>query len=73
MSTKVVDNSTMSAECALAQRPSYTDLHRQCRQTEDVPLPHSDGILLVRRCTCAHHAYNRKPANAHSGQQPRAV
>ncbi|MGW9030837.1 hypothetical protein ACWGQ5_43625 [Streptomyces sp. NPDC055722] len=66
MSTKVVDTSTMSAECALAQRPGYTDLHRQCRQTEDVPLPHNDGILLVRRCTCTctHHAYSRKPADA---------
>ncbi|WP_173263389.1 hypothetical protein [Streptomyces pacificus] len=47
----------MSAECALAQRPEYKDLHRQCRQTKDVPLPHSSGILLVRRCTCPHHRY----------------
>ncbi|WP_173264757.1 hypothetical protein [Streptomyces pacificus] len=47
----------MSAECALAQRPEYKDLHRQCRQTKDVSLPHSSGILLVRRCTCPHHRY----------------
>ncbi|MFF3906026.1 hypothetical protein ACFYZJ_08440 [Streptomyces sp. NPDC001848] len=63
-----VDTSTMSAECALAQRPGYADLHRDCRQTEDVPLPHGDGILLVRRCSCFHHACNRKPADARSGQ-----
>ncbi|MGW9382354.1 hypothetical protein ACWHAO_30775 [Streptomyces albidoflavus] len=51
------DTSGMSPECALAQRPGYKDLHRECRQTEDVSLPHGGGILLVRRCTCAHHVY----------------
>ncbi|WP_192582901.1 hypothetical protein [Streptomyces albicerus] len=45
----------MSAECALARRPGYEDLHDECTQTEDVPLPHSFGILLVRRCTCGCH------------------
>lgn len=48
----------MSVECALAQQPDYNDLHHQCRQTEDIPLPHSSGLLLVRRCTCSHHRYN---------------
>ncbi|MET9386983.1 hypothetical protein ABZY09_39700 [Streptomyces sp. NPDC002928] len=71
MSKTAVDTATMSAECALAQRPGYTDLHQACRQTEDVPLPHGDGILLVRRCTCSHHAYNRKPSR--SGLQTRVV
>lgn len=69
MSEATIDTSTMSAECALAQRPGYTDLHRACRQTEDVPLPHSDGILLVRRCTCTHHVYTRTPAGCGAGRQ----
>jgi hypothetical protein len=54
------DTSTMSAECTLAQQPDYRDLHRECRQTRDVPLPHGRGILLVRRCACPHH-YNPAP------------
>lgn len=49
------DDVTLSAECTLGQRPDYRDLHRECRQTKDVPLPHSSGILLVRRCGCACH------------------
>lgn len=48
----------LSAECALGAMPGYKDLHRECRQTADVPLPHSTGILLVKRCTCPHHRYN---------------
>jgi hypothetical protein len=63
-----VDTSTMSAECALAQQPGYKNLHRECRQTEDVPLPHGGRVLLVRRCTCTHHAYNRQPTNARPGR-----
>ncbi|MFF9309569.1 hypothetical protein ACF1BS_01515 [Streptomyces sp. NPDC014748] len=58
MSAKTEDTSTMSAECALAQQPGYKDLHRQCRQTKDIPLPHSSGLLLVHRCTCPHHRHN---------------
>jgi hypothetical protein len=58
-----VDTSTMSAESALAQRPDYKDLHHEYRQTEDVPLPHDGGLLLIRRCTCTHHANNRKSTN----------
>ncbi|WP_043260854.1 hypothetical protein [Streptomyces sp. e14] len=57
MSAKTEDTSTMSAECALAQQPGYKDLHRQCRQAKDIPLPHSSGLLLVHRCTCPHHRY----------------
>lgn len=49
------DTSSLSAECALAQRPEYQGLHGECRQTEDVHLPHSTGLLLVRRCTCSCH------------------
>jgi hypothetical protein len=46
---------TLSAECTVAKRRGYKDLHAECRQTEDVPLPHSNGLLLVRRCGCACH------------------
>lgn len=49
------DDVTLSAECALGQRPGYTEVHQECRQTKDVPLPHARGILLVRRCACACH------------------
>jgi len=49
------DDVTLSAECTLARQPGYADVHRECRQTEDVPLPHSTGILLVTRCGCTCH------------------
>ncbi|MFD4553042.1 hypothetical protein ACFWP5_01755 [Streptomyces sp. NPDC058469] len=39
-----------SAECTLAERPGYEDLHSECRQTQDVFLPRSAGILLTPRC-----------------------
>ncbi len=55
--TTTEDTSTMSAECAVAHQPGYADLHDECRQTEDVPLPNGGGILLVPRCTCPHHCY----------------
>jgi hypothetical protein len=48
----------LSAECRLAQRPGYSELHGDCRQTKDVPLPHSRGILLQRRCGCVCHRRN---------------
>ncbi|MFD6247910.1 hypothetical protein [Streptomyces roseolus] len=54
----------MSPECRVAQHPGYEDLHRECRQTKDVPLPYGSGILLVRRCTCPHHSYTRRPPPA---------
>ncbi|MDF3140373.1 MULTISPECIES: hypothetical protein [unclassified Streptomyces] len=50
----------LSAECALAVQPGYKDLHRECRQLKDIPLPHAVGIWLVRRCGCPHHAGNRR-------------
>lgn len=46
---------SLSAECALAQQPGYEDLHAQCSQIRDVPLPHSSGIVLVPRCRCTCH------------------
>ncbi|HLL34427.1 MAG TPA: hypothetical protein VK545_11170 [Streptomyces sp.] len=46
---------SLSAECTLAQRPDYRDMHGKCRRTKDVPLPYSHGILLVRRCGCSCH------------------
>ncbi|WP_434091122.1 hypothetical protein [Streptomyces flaveus] len=54
---------TLSAECTLAQRPDYAHLHTSCRQTEDVPLPHSVGILLVHRCACPCHPWTRPEAS----------
>ncbi|MFB8772966.1 hypothetical protein [Streptomyces broussonetiae] len=51
-----------SAECALAtQRLEHRRLHAACRRTEDIPLPHSRGLLLVRRCGCDCH---QKPGTA---------
>lgn len=50
---------TLSAECTLGQKPGYQDVHAMCRQTKDVPLPHSTGILLVHRCRCTCHRGTR--------------
>ncbi|MFD3581223.1 hypothetical protein [Streptomyces sp. NPDC058683] len=55
MTAPAQDTSTMSAECAPAQRRGYSAWHEKCSQTQDIPLPHSLGILLIRRCTCPHH------------------
>lgn len=56
MSASATDDiSTRSAECAVAARAGYQDLHQDCRQTDDIPLPHGDGIVLVARCTCPCH------------------
>lgn len=60
MSTATPDLSTRSTECALAARPDYAGLHADCRQTKNIPLPHSSGVLLIHRCTCPCHAYERK-------------
>lgn len=49
------DEMTLSAECTLAKRPGYEDLHDECRQTKDIPLPHGGGLLLQRRCGCLCH------------------
>lgn len=45
----------LSTECRLAAREGYESTHDLCRQTEDIPLPHSTGILLQTRCPCACH------------------
>ncbi|MEU0524505.1 hypothetical protein [Streptomyces niveus] len=39
----------------LAQQPAYEYLRAECRQTKDVPLPHSMGLLLMTRCGCPCH------------------
>jgi hypothetical protein len=46
---------SLSAECAVAKQPEYKGMHQWCKRTEDIPLPHSHGIVLVRRCGCACH------------------
>ncbi|AZQ32642.1 hypothetical protein EJ357_03605 [Streptomyces cyaneochromogenes] len=55
--TAPTEEQTLSAECTLGQRPGYEDTHDLCRQTKDVPLPYSNGVLLVRRCRCACHVH----------------
>lgn len=44
----------LSAECTLA-RQDYRYMHRHCRRTGHIPLPHSSRVLLVRRCGCPCH------------------
>ncbi|MFE7834677.1 hypothetical protein ACFU53_00940 [Streptomyces sp. NPDC057474] len=57
MLSPVEADAAPSAECALAGRPDYADLHRRCRQTADVPLPGATGLLLMSACPCpCHHA-----------------
>lgn len=53
--SRTTEAPTLSAECTLAKQPDYTAIRLQCRQTEDVPLPHSTGILLQPRCGCPCH------------------
>lgn len=55
MSAPAAEDVGLSAECAVGQQPGYEDLHAMCRQTKDVPLPHSNGLLLVARCRCTCH------------------
>ncbi|MGW0837366.1 hypothetical protein [Streptomyces prunicolor] len=58
MSTSATDDlSTRSAECTLAAQAGYQNLHQDCRQTTDIPLPHGGGIVLIARCTCPCHPY----------------
>jgi hypothetical protein len=45
----------LSAECALAARDGYENLHGTCTQLADVPMPGSPRITLVRRCSCKCH------------------
>lgn len=53
------EDTTLSAECTVGKQPGYGYLHDQCRQTNDVPLPHSTGILLLARCRCICHQHRR--------------
>lgn len=55
MSAPATTDETLSAECTVAKQPGYEDLHSECRQTKDVPLPHGGGLLLARRCGCTCH------------------
>jgi hypothetical protein len=59
--TAATDSADLSTECTLARQPAYKDVHAMCRQTKDVPLPHSTGILLVRRCRCSCHRHSGGP------------
>ncbi|MBW8737364.1 hypothetical protein [Streptomyces sp. NBC_01538] len=53
---------TLSAECTVAKRPGFTQLHGRCRQTKDIPVHHSaPHILLQRRCRCACHVEAADP------------
>ncbi|MGX1131386.1 hypothetical protein RKD49_003576 [Streptomyces glaucescens] len=56
LGTRPSPTGTLSAECTLALRPDYPDMHSRCSRTRDIPLPHSHGILLVHRCGCSCHA-----------------
>lgn len=55
MNTTRDSEKTLSAECAVAQKPGYEDLHERCTQTKDIPLPCSNGIVLQPRCQCDCH------------------
>ncbi|MFF4061509.1 hypothetical protein ACFYZ8_35180 [Streptomyces sp. NPDC001668] len=55
MTTACAETSPLSAECALAQKRGYEELHDECHQTKDVPLPGATGILLLSRCGCHCH------------------
>lgn len=46
----------LSAECQLAERPGYEDVHDSCTQLADVPMPGAPRITLVRRCRCTCHS-----------------
>jgi len=56
MSEPSPDVDSLSPECAVARRPEYEQLHGKCRRTEDIPLPHSKGVVLVHRCPCSCHS-----------------
>lgn len=56
--TPETEAASLSAECALAQRPAYRGLHGDCRQTRDIPLPHARGLLLQRHCGCTCHRHS---------------
>ncbi|MEV6540157.1 hypothetical protein [Streptomyces sp. NPDC051665] len=57
MTAAIDDTSMRSAERAVAALDGYRELHHECRQTKDIPLPHGAGLVLVRRCTCPCHTH----------------
>jgi hypothetical protein len=59
MTAPAAEAPPLSAECGVAERPGYEGLHGDCRQTEDIPLPHGNGLLLQRRCGCSCHSRER--------------
>ena len=61
MSAPTTDEVTLSAECTLAGQSGYEDLHRESRHITDVPLPHSNGLLLIKRCGCGCHRSGGDP------------
>jgi hypothetical protein len=52
----------MSAECVLAQKQGYEELHHECRETKDIPLPGATEILLLPRCGCRCHDHESPSA-----------
>ncbi|WP_405643226.1 hypothetical protein [Streptomyces sp. NBC_00019] len=62
MSTPATEAPSLSAECTLAELPEYSELHGDCRQTKDIPLPGFSGILLQRRCLCSCHRPSKPSA-----------
>lgn len=50
----------LSAECAVAEQYGPKDLHDDCRQ-HDIPLPHTEGVLLQKQCPCPCHPTDRRP------------
>ncbi|MEU2930579.1 hypothetical protein ABZ636_36960 [Streptomyces sp. NPDC007251] len=56
------DTTNLSVECLLGREPGYEDVHGECRQTNDVPLPYGRGILLARRCCCTCHRQAKEPS-----------
>ncbi|GAA3783911.1 hypothetical protein GCM10022403_018250 [Streptomyces coacervatus] len=57
MTAPATEAPPLSAECKLAERPGYKDLHGNCHE-KDIPLPHGGGILLQGRCGCYCHRLN---------------
>jgi hypothetical protein len=60
MTSLIYEAPSLSAECRLAKRPGYRDLHDSCHQLEDNPLPHGVSILLQSRCACSCHRSSRR-------------
>jgi hypothetical protein len=55
MAATTVDDESLSSECTVGEELGYEHLHDRCTRTQDIPLPYSTGILLVKRCRCLCH------------------